>query len=186
MKTLTLPAGTQYVRFDELAHLIAYAMHPLKDDDSPGDGLNYGNALVSLEAELQQAFESGALPVKDPLTHGPNVGHCRLEDTLVRVADLQVYLGDRLLVESDSTPSGDASQSTVAPELKQAAQENRILELIVDAGHDALKMPKSEPGKKRIKSTIKVLALKERALFTSNSFDKAWQRLRGDKRLAGD
>lgn len=122
MKTLTLPAGAPYVRFDELAHLIAYAMYPLKGDDSPGDGLNYGSALVSLEVELQQAFESGALPVKDHLTYGPHVGHCRLEDTWVRVADLQVYLGDRLLVESDSTmPEKSEPAHTAKLELEVAA-----------------------------------------------------------------
>jgi hypothetical protein len=89
-------------------------MYPLKNDDSPGDGLNYGFALVSLEAELQQAFESGALPVKDHLTYGPHVGHCRLEDTWVRVADLQVYLVDRLLFESDSTPSDKSEHANTA------------------------------------------------------------------------
>ena len=100
MKTLTLPTGTPYVRFDELAQLIAYALHQPKDDDSAGDGLNYGFALVSLEAELRQAVESGALPAKNPLTLGPHVMHVdRLEDARVRVSDLQAYLGDRVFVE---------------------------------------------------------------------------------------
>lgn len=113
MKTLTLPAGTPYVRFDELAHLIAYAMHPLKDDDSAGDGLNYGFALVSLEAELQQAVESGALPAKNPLTLGPHVMHVdRLEDALVRVFDLQAYLGDRVLVQ---VPDSQKQETASAP-----------------------------------------------------------------------
>lgn len=82
--------------------------------------------------------------------------------------------------------SADAIQPTAAPMLKQSAQEQRILELIEGASHDALKLPISEPGKKGIKSNIKAKALALPSLFTANSFDKAWQRLRDDGRLAGD
>lgn len=88
------------------------------------------------------------------------------------------------VVVSHTGPLVAAGTSVPLP--RQRAQEKRILELIEAAGHDALKLPKSERGKKGIKSTVKVLALKEPALFTPNSFDKAWQRLREDGRLAGD
>ncbi len=101
MKTITLPAGTEAVRYDELAHLIALAMWPLKNDGSPGDGLNYGFASVTLERELAQAVEAKDIPLKDPLTLGPYIDHpggTRLEDALVRVDDLRKYVADRGVV----------------------------------------------------------------------------------------
>lgn len=111
MKTITLPAGTEAVRYDELAHLIALAMWPLKNDGSPGDGLNYGFASVTLERELAQAVEAKDIPLKDPLTLGPYIDHpggTRLEDALVRVDDLRKYVADRgvvVVVNEIDTPA---------------------------------------------------------------------------------
>jgi hypothetical protein len=111
MKTITLPTGTEAVRYDELAHLIALAMWPLKNDGSPGDGLNYGFASVTLERELAQAVEAKDIPLKDPLTLGPYIDHpggTRLEDALVRVDDLRKYVADRgfvVVVNESDTPA---------------------------------------------------------------------------------
>lgn len=77
----------------------------------------------------------------------------------------------------------DAIKPTVAPMPRQIAQEERILELIKAGGHDALKLPSPEPGKKGIKSSIKKQALSEPSMFSANSFDKAWQRVRDDGKL---
>ena len=119
MKTITLPAGTEYVRYDEIAHLVALAMWPLRDDDSPGDGMNYGYASVTLGRELAQAVEAEDIRIKDPLTLGSYKNHpggARLEDALVRVDDLRQYLADRGIgVEVDAP----APTQTPAPELAE-------------------------------------------------------------------
>lgn len=74
--------------------------------------------------------------------------------------------------------------STKAPPPKQRAQEERILELIREAGHSPTELPPWEPKKDGAKAEVRRLALKERALFTSKSYDLAWQRLRDDGRIA--
>lgn len=126
MKTITLPAGTEYVRFGELAHLMAFALWPLRYDDTPGDGLNSAFASVTLERELAQAVEANGIPLNDPLTFGPYMrrpGGTRLEDALVRVDDLRKYVADRgLLVDvpksetlalEASAPKVDAMKSSM-------------------------------------------------------------------------
>lgn len=77
-----------------------------------------------------------------------------------------------------------AGQSTTATgagtvmRSKQRAQEQRIRELISEAGHCADNLPARTKGVTGVKAKIKELALRNRALFTDRSFDKAWQRLR--------
>ena len=80
---------------------------------------------------------------------------------------------------------GDGPVKPNAPGLKQPAQENRILELLKSKGNDPLKLPDRQRGKGGPKAAIKKLALLEPALFTNKTFDTAWERLRGEGRIAG-
>ena len=151
MKTITLPVGTESVRFDELAHLIALAMWPLRDDGSPGDGLNFGFASVTLERELAQAVAHKEIPIKDPLTLGKYKDHpggTRLEDALVLVDDLRKYVAERGLVvevlEPESPVMADAEESEpVSPEFEKwrllwravSFDENRVKAAINELEH---------------------------------------------------
>jgi hypothetical protein len=102
MKTITLPAGTLHLDIDDIADCMARSLWPLRDDDSPGDGLNYGFCYATLKTELAQAIEAKELPARDPLTmglhahpYGENVKHAR-----VRVDDLRKYVAERgMLIE---------------------------------------------------------------------------------------
>lgn len=78
----------------------------------------------------------------------------------------------------------ESAVSDVAP-LKQRNQERRILELLKVKGYEALALPSRSPGKPGAKSEIKKLAVLESKLFSSKSFDTAWQRLRDDGDVAG-
>ena len=104
MKTIYLPAGTEYVQFDELAHKIAIALYPSDDSATEGESFAYFGVRDDLEAELRQAANSGALPVKDPLTFGPHsfpLGRA-LKKSLVSVSDLRVFLAGRpIAIESE-------------------------------------------------------------------------------------
>ena len=97
MKTITLPAGTLHLGIDDIAHYMALSLWPLRDDDSPGDGLDYGFCCATLKTELAQAVESKELPVKDPLTRGPHAHPygANVPHALVRVDDLRKYVAAR-------------------------------------------------------------------------------------------
>ena len=118
MKLIVLPAGTEHVQFGELADLIADALWPVAGPDD--DSMTNTFAYINLDAELARAVDSGALPVKDPLTLGPHtypVGYA-LETALVTVDDLQRFVSDRGLSVIVETPE---PQPVDAPALKGEA-----------------------------------------------------------------
>ena len=84
-----------------------------------------------------------------------------------------------------------AGQSTTATgagtvmRSKQRAQEQRIRELISEAGHRADDLPPRKKGTRGVKAQIRALALRQRDLFSYKSFDLAWGRLRHDRELVG-
>lgn len=114
MKSIVLPAGTEHVQFGELAHLIADALWP--DAGPDDDSMTNAFARINLDAELARAVDSGALPVKDPLTLGPHtypVGYA-LKTALVTVDDLQRFVSDRGLSVIVETPERQAADAPAA------------------------------------------------------------------------
>ena len=116
MKSIVLPAGTEHVQFGELAHLIADALWP--DAGPDDDSMTNAFARINLDTELARAVDSGALPVKDPLTLGPHtypVGYA-LKTALVTVDDLQRFVSDRglsVIVETPEPQAADAPATKV-------------------------------------------------------------------------
>lgn len=93
---LELPAGTAFVEFSDLPHLIACALHRAPGGDEFSD-IRYGAARINLEGELPRAVESGELKVRDPLTYGPHQfphGNA-LQCAVVKVSDLCAYVAER-------------------------------------------------------------------------------------------
>lgn len=94
-------------------------------------------------------------------------------------------------LKAETVPDCNAStvvtvgEANCAPMLGQPAQEARILELLICKGHDPLNLADRQPGKRGTKSEIRAMALLEPALFTTKTFDTAWQRLRGGGCLTG-
>ena len=99
MATIWLLPNTQYVRFEEIAHLIALALYPesRKLEATEMERLKRFAALENLAPELKHAVDSGALQPKDPLTRGPHsfpIGQA-LKDALIAVDNLRTYVADR-------------------------------------------------------------------------------------------
>lgn len=131
MKSIVLPAITKHVQFGELAQLIADALWP--DAGPDDDRMTYAFARINLDDELARAVDSGALPVKDPLTLGPHtypVGNA-LETALVTVNDLQRFVSDRGLSVIVGTQEPEAVD---AP----AAKDNDVFRLMPNLTADEL------------------------------------------------
>ena len=105
MTIISLDTGATHVRYGELADLIATAMHPhverLDNEASFGKDVEaivrWNAARKALGIELSKAAQSGALPVKDPVTFGPRSypDGDGLQNALVLVDDLRVFLNGR-------------------------------------------------------------------------------------------
>jgi hypothetical protein len=114
-QTLLLPAGKEFVKFIEIAKLVADAMHPGHDDD---DLIAFAAsaARFNLEAELELAALHGLLPLKDPLTLAPSAFPMR--SALVSVADLRAYFEGRVSIEHEApryVPSGPDLSKLATP-----------------------------------------------------------------------
>jgi hypothetical protein len=183
-QTLLLPAGKEFVKFIEIAKLVADAMHPGHDDDDL-KALATAAATRSLKDELDRAAIHGVLPLKDPQTLAP----CPipLPMALVSVDDLLAYFKGRLTIAIDAVPSeaeaapAQTMQSEPSkPVQRSAAQEQAILAEIERLNLDRRALPKPEPGKAGVKATVRASLEGLNPLFLKRSrvFEKAWERLR--------
>ena len=114
MKSIVLPADTEHVQFGDLADLVADALWP--DAGPDDDRMTYACARINLDSELPRAVDSGALPVKDPLTLGPHTypfGNA-LKTARVTVCDLRKFLAGRLDVEVSPEPQQTALATDAA------------------------------------------------------------------------
>lgn len=107
---IELPPGAQYVRFEELPHLIASALWPVSEESGDGQIFRCGQAETTIRNELEQEVE--LLPVKNPLTFGPYMPHsgALLADCVVLVQDLRQYVAKRGL--SVEVPETEAEHET--------------------------------------------------------------------------
>jgi len=183
-QTLLLPAGKQFVKFSEIATLVADAMHPGHDANDL-IALAATGATRSLKDELDRAAIHGVLPLKDPQTLAP----CPfpLPMALVSVDDLRAYFKGRLTIAIDAVPSeaeaapAKTMQSEPSkPVQRSAAQEQAILAEIERLNLDPRALPKPEPGKAGVKATVRASLEGVNPLFLKRStvFAKAWERLR--------
>lgn len=71
----------------------------------------------------------------------------------------------------------------ISPVQRQAAQEAGILAELVNLGYNPLQLPKNDPGKSGVKAEVK-RALGSKGIWNHVTvFDKAWERLLGDRRI---
>jgi hypothetical protein len=70
----------------------------------------------------------------------------------------------------------EAKSTSQRPKQQQRHQEEQILRVIKNLGHDPMALPKTTPGKSGIKSAVR----NELPSFQVGVFNKAWERLRSD------
>lgn len=121
MKTITLAAGATHVPFNDVAHLIAFAIHPEVDDEDDNPS-SYHFALIGLETELKNAAKIGQLPVKNKLTLGAHelpIGDA-LNHVLVTVDDLRAFVADRGIKVAVEATEQQTTELKAKPRISQA------------------------------------------------------------------
>jgi hypothetical protein len=111
----------------------------------------------------------------------------QLESGIVLVDDLRQYalrLGitvQTLAAQPINSTVVLASSTPIAHVSKAQIQANAILSWLSSNDYDATKLPKHEAGKPGAKSLARAAMLKTPAIFSTKSFDRAWEGLRNSK-----
>ena len=129
MTTIYLPADTEHLYLDEVAHLIADCLN-LEGPNDP-EGTRYKAALEALTPELEQAATSGTLRTRHPQTLGllPPVVlsadpvdrflngtySMPLRARVVAVADFAAYVADRGMAVVKESPEQTTQPQTATP-----------------------------------------------------------------------
>lgn len=113
-----------------------------------------------------------------------------LEECRISVSKVIAYFVDHMkadkaileqyLLDTDGATTINQSdgQRSVRPLPAQRWQENEILRVIGELGHDPKKLPKNNPGKAGVKAEVRA-----RLSLTTSVFNKAWERLISDRAI---
>jgi hypothetical protein len=160
---IDLPPGTSYVRFGEVAHLMALALWP-------DGGFPYGGARVNLDDELVQAVDAGRLPVCDPLTLGPHTfpqGDA-LQDALVKVTALRSYVAQRDIgIRSSGHSLTDIAKEAAMREWPPIADERDLRSDV----RDSMRADEERQSLARLRDGLKQGRFKAVHQSTGASFD---------------
>lgn len=89
-------------------------------------------------------------------------------------------LPDPLIEETPMTGTSEPLQAEEKPKRKTDRQDQAVIEILIDFGYDPKALPPRQPGLPWVKSDVRKAALNRRNLFTENSFDNTWERLRAN------
>jgi hypothetical protein len=111
VKTISIPANTEHLFLDEVAHLISDCRNPEGANDP--EGVRYELDKIQAEHEAHQAVRDGLLRVRHPGTHGPFPMALGLERAVVLVPDAVAYLAEygMQVVQEESLPTPQSSLS---------------------------------------------------------------------------
>ena len=150
-------------------------------------GANLGwraSQKTSLLLKMAEAIRAGQLCVRDsstgiPVTVTPNIDTASL--LYVSEDDVNAWLQQQGAIYrwSPSMPAAAAQKVGTRPLQRQQFQENEILRVINELGYTATALPKTIPGKPGVKKKVR-----EKLKLPISVFDKAWERLRADERIA--
>ena len=193
-----VPTGDQDAR-GRRAHICGVAeLKARRRQQSPAPFVDSNHELKRIESEFQRAgvilediehhipaLCSLQVEYEYRATRARNDGNYDAEDRarqrILTIRELKArYISGNL-----STPATPPDGLPVKPQQVSAQhkpkglmQEEAILNAIREAGYDPKALPKHVPGKSGVKAQIRAIVLQNPALFTTNSFDKAWERLR--------
>lgn len=172
------------IRFGDLPHLIAQAMHPDTEQDI---NFEYGATRLTLESELESAVRNREIIVRNPLTLGASsmlVGQA-LKSSVVFAEDIREFAGRRLIELLDARDNGGLDTSPKKIKGRQQLQEEAIIDSLITKGFDPKNLPPRPNGGSGAKAVAREHCLQNRSLFTVKTFNSAWDRLREQKEIIG-
>jgi hypothetical protein len=143
-------------------------------------------------AEIPRAVAAGELIVRSrsriPIPQA--IGE-QLESGIVILDDFVRYArGLGVMVRADSSGAPSSGVAAPAPGAapntrasKGQIQEEAILDWLLSNNYDAKKLPKHKVGTPGTKSSVRAAMLKTPAIFSTKSFEHAWERLRNSKEI---
>ena len=84
-----------------------------------------------------------------------------------------------------SLSEATANRRTEKSKLRQRKQEKKILNAITELGYEPSKLPEREQGKDGVKALVRARLANDELFDGRTIFDKAWERLRGFRDIAG-
>lgn len=127
---LELAAGTVYVPFANLPHLLARAKFPVSPEDEEFD-FHYGFARLNFEEGLKRDVSEKELKVRDALTgrlHSFPIGQALL-DSVVKVSDLRAYAADFGIGIRFASPETTRAAQPTVPEPDSTRRLRKLREL---------------------------------------------------------
>ena len=102
---------------------------------------------------------------------------------MVSASDLNAWLNE--FQAGYRFPDGQqpTAQAGIVPVQRMVAQETAILEKLSELGYQATSLPRIRQGKSGVKAQVKQALGKNGLWANSTVFDKAWDRLRQDRRI---
>jgi hypothetical protein len=142
---------------------------------------------VKLQRHMGEAAALGEIDRRERDTGGGRVpqsgGVVIIEGTLFHKDDINAWLEKKYRVEyrlASTAPTGAAT-----PVARATAQEEAILRSLEQRGYTPAALPRRQGTKKWVKSEVWASLKTQRKTFGSDKvFDKAWERLRKDGRIA--
>jgi catechol 2,3-dioxygenase-like lactoylglutathione lyase family enzyme len=104
------------------------------------------------------------------------VAACQKESTATDVANANSNAPKA--APAESTAKGESNTQGNRPLQRQRFQETEILRVIGELGHSAIALPRNSKGKPGVKAEAR-----EKLNFTVAVFDKAWERLRAQRKI---
>lgn len=146
------------------------------------DGVGKPIGILVKRAELCRWIEAMGLPsaydFREP-SRNDHAKHAAMPEVAPAPEPAPAAPPEAVLIPPPAAPD-DGTR----PVQRQHAQEQAIMRLIREAGHDPLQLPMNEPGKPGIKSHVKKLAVRDSLFTGANVFGKAWDRLRSSGEIA--
>lgn len=198
--TLRLGANRTNLTLAETVAATAQAWHPALRWDDVASSVVLIMTRKQHRLQLMRAIEHGDLTPRTPQTgtppHGAASGYPdEVSDTwLLSLADIRKFcdaLGVEVIIENDAPaePTGMPTTPTASaianqrPEQAMQAQEAAILAKLIEMGYEPLALPRTAPGRPGVKKLVRTAIGKTPLIQSPTVFDKAWQRLRGDRRI---
>jgi len=114
--------------------------------------------------------------------------YCAAQFKSEDIQALAIWINESATQSAKNIDKKDPDPKKLTPEIghlpKTQRQEQAIIEVLIKLGHSPRSLSPRVPGKAWIKSEVWKVLSDSHKLFTKNTFEKAWERLRANQEIA--